>query len=206
MTEPTENKDASKLPANYYVDNKVFYEAIVAYRDQCQQAEAAGLPRPKIPEYIGACILKIARRLTYAPRFIRWPAYHDDMIGDGIENCVRYFHNFNPEKSKNPFSYFTQCLYYAFMGTIENETTERYIRQKALQNMLASGDLSEELDFSEDGGKDLGSLVDTDRMDNFIKSYEGFLETRRAKRSAKTKEAVEKKRGLDAFIETEKDA
>ena len=37
------------------------------------------------------------------------------MISDGIENCVQYIHNFDPEKSRNPFAYFTQIIHYAFL-------------------------------------------------------------------------------------------
>ena len=54
--------------------------------------------------------MKIANRLSYRPNFINY-AFRDDMISDGIENCVQYMSNFNPEKSKNPF-YFTQIIYY----------------------------------------------------------------------------------------------
>jgi len=59
--------------------------------------------------------------------------FKDDMICDGIENCVRYIHNFNPEKSKNPFAYFTQIIYYAFLRRISQEKKQLEIKNKILE-------------------------------------------------------------------------
>ena len=73
--------------------------------------------KPPIPNYLGDCFLKIATHLSYKPNFVNY-MFRDDMISDGIENCVQYIHNFDPEKSKNPFAYFTQIIHYAFRESI----------------------------------------------------------------------------------------
>ena len=95
----------------HYVDNKKFLAELIIYRQQIAEAEEAGDPKPRVSNYIGECFLKIATHLSYRPNFINY-MYRDDMIGDGIENCIQYIHNFDPEKSKNPFAYFTQIVYY----------------------------------------------------------------------------------------------
>ena len=97
----------------HYVDNKKFLEELKKWKDKCQEAEEAGDERPQITNYIGECFLKIANGLSYKPNFINY-TYRDEMISDGIENCLQYVKNFNPEKSQNPFAYFTQIIYYAF--------------------------------------------------------------------------------------------
>ena len=56
------------------------------------------------------------------------------MISDGIENCLQYLDNFNPEKSKNPFAYFTQIIYYAFIRRIQKEKKQVIIKQKLLRD------------------------------------------------------------------------
>ena len=89
-------------------------------------------PKPQIPRYIGECFLKIANHLSYKPNFVNY-MFKDDMICDGIENCVRYIHNFNPEKSKNPFAYFTQIIYYAFLRRIQQEKKQLEIKNKILE-------------------------------------------------------------------------
>ncbi len=65
------------------------------------------------------------------------------MIGDAIENCLRYIHNFNPEKSNNPFAYFTQIMYYAFLRRIEKEKKQTYIKYKTMENSVAMNTLVE---------------------------------------------------------------
>ncbi len=55
------------------------------------------------------------------------------MISDGIENCVQYIHNFNPEKSQNPFAYFTQIIHYAFLRRIQKEKKQLEIKNKILE-------------------------------------------------------------------------
>ena len=75
------------------------------------------------PEYLTTLVsvsLKIANGLSYRPNFINY-TYRQEMISDGIENCLQYIHNFDPEKSKNPFAYFTQIIYYAFIRRIQKE-------------------------------------------------------------------------------------
>ena len=64
----------------------------------------------------------------------------DDMISDGIENCVQYMSNFNPEKSKNPFAYFTQIIYYAFVRRIQKEKKQLYIKYKTMDSQSTLND------------------------------------------------------------------
>ena len=92
-----------------YVNNADFLAAIKEYKQSVKEAEEKGMPKPAIPRYPAECILKIATHLSYKPNFINY-TYKDDMILDGIENCINYFDNFDPDKSSNPFAYFTQKI------------------------------------------------------------------------------------------------
>jgi hypothetical protein len=118
--------------SQHYVDNQKFLAAIVAYRDKVEIAKIKGRPKPRIDEYIGDCFLKIATHLSYRPNFINY-MYKEDMISDGVENCVQYIDNFNPEKSKNPFAYFTQIVYYAFLRRIAKEKRQMDIKDKIIE-------------------------------------------------------------------------
>lgn len=119
----------------HYVNNKEFLQALIEYRAMCDDAEANGEERPPVTHYIGECFLKIAQHLSYRPNFINY-TYKHDMISDGIENCLMYIHNFNPEKSKNPFAYFTQIIYYAFLRRIQKEKKQTEIKQKWIANAV----------------------------------------------------------------------
>ena len=116
----------------HYVDNKHLYQVIIEHKQNIKDAEANGQPKPIIPNYVGHCILLIAKRLSLKPNFVNY-SYREEMISDGIENCISYFDNFDPAKSSNPFSYFTQIIYYAFLRRIEKEKKQAFIKYKCLQ-------------------------------------------------------------------------
>ena len=118
--------------SEHYVNNKEFLYAIVAYKKSIIEAEETGKPKPRITNYLGECFLKIATHLSYKPNFVNY-MFKDDMICDGIENCVQYINNFNPEKSNNPFAYFTQIIHYAFLRRIQKEKKQLEIRQKIIE-------------------------------------------------------------------------
>jgi hypothetical protein len=116
----------------HYVNNKDFLDALIVYRNAVRDAAEKGEPKPKIPNYLGECFLKIATHLSFKPNFVNY-IFKDDMISDGIENCVQYIHNFNPEKSTNPFAYFTQIIHYAFLRRIQKEKKQLEIKNKILE-------------------------------------------------------------------------
>jgi hypothetical protein len=135
----------------HYIDNKVFLQEITKYRNLVQAHKAKGDDdtfKPKVPNYLGECFLKIANHLAYKSNFINY-TYRDEMILDGIENCITYIDNFDPAKSSNPFAYFTQITYYAFVRRIQKEkkqqdTKKRYIRNLDIHEIITQeGDDSE---------------------------------------------------------------
>lgn len=120
--------------ANHYVNNADFLQALKDYRAKVQEAEESGDSKPQVSNYIGECILKIANHLSYKPNFINY-TYRDEMIADGIENCLMYIDNFDPNKSSNPFAYFTQIIYYAFIRRIQKEKKQTLIKGKIVMEM-----------------------------------------------------------------------
>ena len=118
--------------SEHYVNNKEFLAALIRLREDREIAEIQGKEKPRIPRYIGECFLKIATHLSFKPNFVNY-MFKEDMISDGIENCVQYIHNFNPEKSQNPFAYFTQIIHYAFLRRIQKEKKQLEIKNKILE-------------------------------------------------------------------------
>ena len=147
--------------SEHYVNNKEFLTALVKYRDDVEitfiqkygreplkeDRSKAWDTKPVIPRYIGDCFLKIANHLSFKPNFVNY-MFKEDMISDGIENCVQYIHNFDPEKSKNPFAYFTQIIHYAFLRRIQREKRQLEIKNKILER---SG--YDEVFYGDDGGE-----------------------------------------------------
>jgi len=121
----------TKKKPEHYVDNKQFLQAMILYRKSVNKAKRAKVEKPPVTDYIGECFLKIANHLSYRPNFINY-TFRDDMISDGIENCLQYLDNFNPTKSNNPFAYFTQIIYFAFIRRIQKEKKQVTIKQKLI--------------------------------------------------------------------------
>lgn len=122
----------AKAKTEHYVNNKDFLDALIEYRENVAIAASKDLPKPRISNYIGSCFLKIATHLSYKSNFVNY-MYREDMISDGIENCVQYIHNFDPEKSRNPFAYFTQISYFAFLRRIQREKRQLDIKTKIVE-------------------------------------------------------------------------
>jgi len=173
-----------KVAKAHYVDNALFLEAMIEYKMQWQTSKDNEEELPIISEYLGSVFLKIAQRLSFRPNFINY-AFKNDMISDGIENCLHYIHNFNPEKSSNPFAYFTQIIYYAFIRRIQKEKKQLYIKYKSMQNYEISPEYVEYMNYDEDF-KTTTDFKNSDFrvvVDEFVDNFE----------KAKKKKAVKKK-------------
>jgi DNA-directed RNA polymerase specialized sigma subunit len=164
-----------KVAKAHYVDNAKFLEEMIEYKKMYQISKSNNEELPIISEYLGSVFLKIAQRLSFRPNFINY-AFKNDMISDGIENCLHYIHNFNPEKSSNPFAYFTQIIYYAFIRRIQKEKKQLYIKYKSMQNYEISPEYVEYMNYDEDfktttdfKNSDFRVVVD-EFVDNFEKA------------------------------------
>ena len=121
-----------KARSEHYVNNKELLHALIVYKNKVKEAQENEKPKPRITNYLGECFLKIATHLSYKPNFVNY-MFREDMISDGIENCVQYINNFDPNKSTNPFAYFTQIIHYAFLSRIQKEKKQMDIKNKILE-------------------------------------------------------------------------
>jgi hypothetical protein len=120
-----------KKRSEHYVNNKELHQALIEHKKKVLHAKENDLPKPRISNYLGECFLKIATHLSYKPNFVNY-MFKDDMICDGIENCIQYIHNFDVERT-NPFAYFTQIVYYAFLRRIAKEKKQLEIKTKIIE-------------------------------------------------------------------------
>jgi hypothetical protein len=167
---------------SHYVNNEQFLKALVDYRKQVKAANKAGEEKPQVSNYIGECFIKIADHLSRAPNFNSY-TFRDEMISDGIENCIQYVDNFNPSKSKNPFAYFTQIIYYAFVRRIMKEKKQLYVKYKSAEQ---SGILDENELLEDENGVKIKQFELYDNISEFIQTFE--------KSKAAKKKKLKKKR------------
>jgi DNA-directed RNA polymerase specialized sigma subunit len=131
--------------SSHYVDNKKFLQALIEYRQSVDEASAKGEEPPIVSKYIGECFIKIATHLSYKSNFINY-TFKDDMISDGIENCLTAVAKFDPAKSSNPFAYYTQVIYFAFIRRIQKEKKQQATKYKLMENMDIDALISQEQD------------------------------------------------------------
>ena len=171
----------------HYVDNEKFLVVMSEYREEYLRAKDEDIELPIIPDYAGECFLKIAERLSHRPNFINY-AFREEMVSDGIENCVMYASNFNPEKSTNPFAYFTQIIYYAFLRRIEKEKKQLYIKYKTMDEFNS---IEDHVDMGEMGGNEAASIASAtspmtaDKRANIYDFINAFEEKKRKKKKGR---------------------
>jgi hypothetical protein len=177
--------------SSHYIDNSKFLAEIIAYKKEVKKALAEGKKKPGVSNYIGKCFLDIANNLAKKPNFTNY-AFKDEMIGDGIENCIQYVENFDPKKSSNPFAFFTQIIFYAFLRRIQREKKQLYVKMRCFEENDPTGKFRNWLkdSFEEDRNpfKDIMSLDEPP-----VKS----AKKQTVKKSRKSK----KGEPLDAFME-----
>jgi hypothetical protein len=188
-----------KRKSVHYVDNKKFLQAIIDYRKQLKEAREKGIPEPQFPEYIGECLLKIATGFSTKPSYVNY-SFREEMIMDGVENCIKYFEGFDPEYNSgvegapppNPFAYFTTTIYRAFLRRIKEEEEERYALYSNFSETITC-DMTELMD---DNGNHLMPQGMYDNINQFMKRFED-----------KQKELKEKRKqakiGLQKFIDAD---
>lgn len=175
------------MAKKHYVDNKLFLEEMIAHRKAVSLALKEGREKPRLPEYVGKCFMMIAENLSHRPNFLSY-SFRDEMISDAIENCVMYADNFNPTKSKNPFAYFTQIVYYAFLRRIQREKKQLYVKYKSTE-LIGVTDEYDQLE------SDDGMTRQFEMYDNISVFIENFEKSKKMKKKVKI--------NLEKFIEEE---
>jgi hypothetical protein len=180
---------ATKAKGAHYVNNADFLVAMKEYRIKVLAAKELGLTKkdtgyPQVTPYIGECLMKIGTHLSYKANFINY-SYREDMILDGIQNCLQYIDNFDPEKSSNPFAYFTQIIYYAFLRRIAEEKKQTYIKGKLIQDMPFE---AFELQEQDESGEFHNAYVDFMQQNH---TFDDFIERKKEKKKKKQQASLD---------------
>lgn len=175
------------MKTTHYVDNKKLLVELIAHREAVKEARLNHKKKPRLSNYVGECILLIANKLSNRPNFINYP-FKEEMISDGIENCLMYIDNFDPAKSSNPFAYITQIVYFAFIRRITREKKHLYTKHKLIERSMIHNELSTQSEYNEQTDQ---TFFENEHMNDFVRSFE------EANFKKKKKKAV----GIEKFIE-----
>lgn len=166
-----------------YIDNKEFYLEMIKFKKAVDDARASGLTTPPPSDYIGGCILKISQKLLNHKSFMRYSLqWKQEMASDGIENCIQYINNFDPDKTNSPLAYFTQIIWYAFIRRIYKEKRQQYIKAKSLQQMIVNNEFNEDIN--------VNSILTNDYMDEIINYFEVTIPKKKKEKKPKGIEKI----------------
>lgn len=167
-----------------YINNKEFYKAIKEYHDAHKENK-----KTRIPNRVGECFLQIAKNLSKKASFSGYP-FVEEMISDAVFDCVRYADKFDPDRFNNPFAYFTQICWNAFIRRIKKEkkhlySTYKYINQSEIFGLLQQSSDADESRMLQDIGY---SESARENMDRFVQDFEDKLEKENLKQQQKLEE------------------
>jgi hypothetical protein len=175
----------------HYINNNELLKALNDYKESLDLAKLEGKPNPKIPEYIGECIMRLVDNLAKRSNF-RGYSFVDEMKSDAIENIIKYINNYNPSNEKqNPFGYFSITAWRAFVRRIATEKKELYLKYKSVEK-FGSIDENELFDLDEEV---LQQMPIYENLQEFIYEYEQTMEKKKEK-------VIEPPKGLELFMES----
>jgi hypothetical protein len=175
------------MKTSHYVDNKKLLAELTQYRKDVQEAKHNQMKKPRLSNYVGECILLIANKLSNRPNFINYP-FKEEMISDGIENCLMYIDNFDPGKSSNPFAYITQIIYFAFIRRITKEKKHLYTKHKLIERSMIHNELATQSEYNEQVDQ---TFFENEHMNDFVRAFE----------ETAIKKKKKKVTGIEQFIE-----
>lgn len=143
-----------------YVDKEVLHEEMRKHIDAVKAARDAGKPAPIPNDYIGRAILDIAENMAHLHNFRRY-TWLDEMKLDGILAATKAINKYDPNRSTNPFGYFSQCIYWAFQCRIKKENKALEQKMEIMENVLDS--------FYDDGPDGVHHEIDKDAIIQMLK-------------------------------------
>lgn len=170
-----------------YINNKTLYESLIEYKAKLREAEVAGTTPPQVPNYIGEALDLICNNLVKKGNFSGYTLqWKQEMVSDGLIDCISAVDNFKPEKTDNPFAYFTMIAWNAFIRRITKEKKQTYIKHKNFENSFLMNALYENGEFMQLEANEYSSEI--------VKNFEDKLT--KAKKDDKVK-------GVEQFTESE---
>lgn len=177
---------------NNYIDNKLFTAKLTAFLQEKESDESITLRDHPSGDYIGLCIMEICQNLAKKSNFVNY-TFKDEMISDGIENCVKAALNFKYEISSNAFGYFTQVAFNAFVRRIQLEQKQREKKLRVLSDSKALSNIIEkQFDACMPGSEHEGNIQHfVDQLQNQLVENDQLIEIIQVPKKRRNKELSE---------------
>jgi hypothetical protein len=122
--------------------------------------------------------------------YVSGNTFREDMVHEGILNAINYINNFDHVKFKNPFAYFTQIMWYAFVRKIESEKKYLAVKHKVGQNARVNGMVQEYQEGDSNHRSAIVEVDNTEYMDNLVSEFDRKIKEKKKKTRAKKSRPV----------------
>lgn len=188
-----------ETPAKHqYVNGKEFFVMLKEYHEKYLISIENNTDKPIVSNEIAGAIMQICNRLSNSFNFIGY-SYKDEMIADAIYKCLDKVHRFDPAISENPFAFFTQLAYNAFINRIKIEQKQASIRARLINDKVTSDFVEQSLENDVDATNAFVGFL----KDNNI--FVDYFEERKGNIQVGTLHPSLKHRNLTPYIKKEKD-
>lgn len=117
------NPDTPEATSKYYLTNSKLLPAVIEAKE-----------KGKLSNELAKMLMMLTRKYAQRPCFSGY-TYKEDMISEALANLCQNALKFNPEKSKNPFAFYTSCINNSFLQFLNVEKKHRRIRDQLLIDM-----------------------------------------------------------------------
>lgn len=173
------NAEDTVTTAKYYLSNSLLLPAVIESRTQ-----------GKISDDLAGMLLTLASKYASKASFANY-TFRDDMVAEALADLCKNALKFNPEKSNNPFAFYTSCIHNSFLGYLNVEKKQRKIRDQLLVELgeNPSYGFQDEYKASIDDGDVRSSLTElkndiSDARDRLEKERLRDLEIKREEQAA----------------------
>lgn len=118
------NLEAAPVKKKKYLNNADLMKQIALSRAQ-----------DRMTDELANMLMMLCARYAKHPDYANIYSYDEDMKAFAMLTFVKVWRSFNPEKSNNPFAYFTQICRHAFYQYLNHETKQRTIKDEILVNI-----------------------------------------------------------------------
>lgn len=114
----------------------------------------------KMTDKLAHMLMMLCQRYAKHSDYSRIYSYEEDMQAFALLTLVKVWPSFNPEKSQNPFAYFTQIIRHAFYQYLNHEKKQREVKDEMLIDIGETPSFTYMENYNEkpDDGGDIGEV------------------------------------------------
>lgn len=120
-----------------YINKTEMLLEIAAYRNECMIAKKENKDKPPVTNSLMSKFFLMVDGIGKRPNFNGY-SYLDEMKSRALFSCFRKANYFDPDKSDNPFGYYSRVIWREFINVIKEEEKQSYIKAKTFYNHEAS--------------------------------------------------------------------